>query len=286
MFNLCVSLLLLWGISAAAAGEPAVILACAALNESSGLAEVGGRLWSHNDSGDSPRFFVFEKNGDLACEIEVDGSEALDWEDMCAFERDGHHFVAVGDVGDNGAARTQVAIYVLKVPDWLRAPQIKKAKAKLSVDAVYAVTYPTGPVDCESLCYDSIAHKFVLATKEPLRCRLFELDAGSLTGRHRVEAKLAGTVVLPLVTAADISPDGQQMVLATYGPGCLLQRGPSGTWQTAGDDSLLIFALPTRRQGESICFDPAAEHLWLSSEFLPTPLLHVPVPSTRQNAKR
>ncbi|MCA9179984.1 MAG: hypothetical protein KDA51_00990, partial [Planctomycetales bacterium] len=52
---------------------------------------------------------------------------------------------------------------------------------------------------------------------------------------------------------------------------------PEG-WQTEGDQAALIFNLPNRRQGESICFSSDGKRLWLTSEFIPTPLLEVPVP--------
>lgn len=276
--------------------EP-VILQSSELNESSGVAQVGDLLWTHNDSGDQPRLFAFATDGSLRGQFNVQGAKAVDWEDICAFSRDGKHYLAVGDVGDNSARRPSVQLYVVEVPVELPVRTVELGDATgavedLSVQATFEVTYPMGPVNCEALAYDPLSRSFVLATKETLQCRLFRVPALRLTGVRQVQAELIGGLRLPLVTGGDISPDGKQMVLSTYGPGCLLQRtvsqrnmsqgsddsSKSEGWQTVGDEAALIFDLPSRRQGESICFSSDGKRLWLTSEFIPTPLLEVPVP--------
>ncbi len=253
------------------------------LNESSGLAQVGERLWSHNDSGDRPRLFVFAKSGELISEIEIVGAQALDWEDMCVLTRDGRHYVAVGDVGDNLFNRDDVRIYVIEVPTELLSSQTRvDKKLQLSVAAEFRVTYPDGAVNCEALAYDPLTESFVLATKEFWRCRLVSVPASRLEGVQSVTAQWIGTVMLPLVTGGDISPDGSRLVLSTYGPGCLIGRhresGKEKEWLTDRDEAITMFALPTRKQGESICFSRDGQHLFLTSEFVPTPLFEIPLP--------
>ncbi|MCA9133299.1 MAG: hypothetical protein KDA45_09100 [Planctomycetales bacterium] len=264
-----------WGGQAAAQER---LLQAPALRESSGLAEVRGQeLWSHNDSGDEPRLFVFGQDGSALGEVHLPEAEAVDWEDMCSFTRDGRQYVAVGDVGDNGATRRYVVLYVIEVPP--RAPAAQPpAIIQLPLAARVEVTYPDGPVNCEALAYDPRKQVFVLATKELLTCRLFEVDARRLQGTQRLQARQVSQITLPLVTGGDISPDGQLMVLSTYGPGCLIQRGSDGNWQTATESGWQMFELPARRQGESICFSQDGRRLWLSSEFVPTPLYELPVP--------
>ncbi len=264
-----------------------IILQAPELNESSGLAQIGNQLWSHNDSGDGPRLFVFQPSGKLLGEVELSGAKAIDWEDMCAFTRRGKQYVAVGDVGDNSSQRQDVRIYVAEVPAELAAANVCfETKCNLPVVAEYRVTYPDGAIDCEALAYDPLTESFVLATKELLRCRLYRVRAPSLAGEQIVEAQLVGTVILPLVTGGDISPDGRQLVLTTYGPGCLIGRrsrstkGPSleHDWRTEGEGAVKMIALPARKQGESICFSSDGRRLWLTSELVPTPLLEVAVP--------
>lgn len=266
-----------------AAGAETQTLQAPELTESSGIAQVGDCFWSHNDSGDRPRLFVFSADGQLRCEIAVTGAQAVDWEDMCSFTRNGRQYVAVGDVGDNDARRTAVQIYVIEVPNELLSSQAIVAREReLPVVAEYNLTYPEGPVNCEALAYDPRTESFVLATKEILRCRLYSLPIGPLEGRQQLAAQWLGTCVLPLVTGGDIASDGSRLVLSTYGPGCAIGRrsevGREHHWLTTGDDALIMFPLLPRQQGESICFGSDNRMLFLTSELQPTPLLCVPVP--------
>ncbi len=276
----------LW-LSTGLAHSQTIVLQAPELNESSGIAQVGQQLWSHNDSGDSPRFFVFKKSGELLGKVEIKGAKAFDWEDMCSFSRDGKQYVAVGDVGDNSSGRKAVQIYVIEIPKELAATTSRfEENWKLPVAAEFRVTYPGGAVDCEAVAYDPLTESFLLATKELLRCRLYTVPATRLDARQDVEARLIGTVFLPLVTGADISPDGSRLVLSTYGPGALISRSqtsadekqPATTWLTEGEGAVKMFALPARKQGESICFSNDGRKLWLTSEHVPTPLIEVIVP--------
>jgi hypothetical protein len=189
----------------------------------------------------------------------------------------------VADVGDNNERRKSVTIYLVEIPSEWQSSLAASQQLTLPTVATFQVSYPSGPVNCEALAYDPLNREFILATKELLQCRLFGVDASQLTGTQSIIAQGRGVLTLPLVTAADISTDGRRMVLTTYGPGCLLTR-PDGAephmhW-TADPvlKTLQMFELPTRKQGESIAFDRDANHLWLTSEFSPTPLWHIPRP--------
>ena len=89
----------------------------AAINESSGLVksrQYENVYWTHNDSGDIPRFFALAANGDLIAEYRVTGAAAKDWEDI-ALDDDGHLYLA--DVGNNDNDRTNLRIFVVDEPD-------------------------------------------------------------------------------------------------------------------------------------------------------------------------
>ncbi len=253
------------------------------LTESSGIAELNGQLWTHNDSGDQPRLFAFDLSGQLLAQVTVSGATAIDWEDICAFTRDDRSYLAVGDVGDNNGQRPFVSIYVIELPDDWQKSLDKNQCLKLPITGTFQVTYPTGAVNSEALAYDPLTREFILATKELLQSRLFGVDASRLTERQVQVAQGRGLLNLPLVTAADISANGKHLVLTTYGPGCLLTRPrvtePYVAWSSdAVMAALQVFELPLRKQGESVGFDGQGTHLWLTSEFAPTPLWLMPVP--------
>ena len=271
-----------WGLLLSTLLEPcaaqsAVELQSAALNESSGVAisTLDPQIvWTHNDSGDIPRLFAFTRGGQWIAELKLQGAAAVDWEDMCSFQRDGKSYLAVGDVGDNLRKRTSVVIYILEEPPLLPDPPLPKQLAIADFERI-EIQFSSGAVNCESLAYDPLEDRFLLATKELLRCRLYSLAAQPNPQGAVVVASHSLSLGVPLVTAADISSDGRWLVLATYGPACLLRRGQCGRWD-ASEGAVQILELPARKQGESICFADENAQLLLTSEFAPTPLWSIP----------
>lgn len=248
------------------------------LKESSGVcvSPDDRMVWSHNDSGDEPRFFAFGRDGRFQAEIHLRRARAIDWEDMCSFSRDDRHYLAIGDVGDNQRRRTSVDIYVVRQP---RADELGVATIlNWDLTCRLTVNYPEGPINCEALAFDPLKNVFVLASKENFCCRLFEVDASRLDEDRKIEAVYLQTLLVPLVTGADISTDGKRMVFSTYGAGAMLYRDSEQRWALGNDPQQGIFELPIRRQGESICFADQNRHLLLTSEFAPTPLFTVIAP--------
>ncbi len=249
------------------------------LSESSGIA-VGRHanvLWTHNDSGDGPNLYALDRSGKLIAKLVVDCERAIDWEDICSFEHNGKAYLAIGDFGDNLSKRDSVSIYVLEEPT---TKAIERGK-KIPVVCRFNLTYDEGPVDCEALCYDAVQHAFVVASKELFRSRIYTFPIPAMTGSHVGTFRKIGTALLPMVTGGDISPNGQQLVLCTYGPGCLVARSKTNKdlkWRFGSKQDMSIIDLPKRQQGESICFDQEGKNLWLTSEKLPTPLISIPVP--------
>lgn len=284
--------------------EPAVFLMHDELIESSGVgvSPSSGVIWSHNDSGDQPRLFAFSAAGQPLATFTSTSIKAIDWEDLCCFRRADKSFIAVGDVGDNLGRRKEVLIQVYEEPqldrltdrrsDASRSPKIPQKK--IEPICTLRVSYPTGPVNCEALAYDPRRDAFLLATKELLRCRLFEVPLTSSPKAQSVpDAKLPAlprraprsavarqTLTLPLVTGADIHPRGNRLAICTYGAGTLLSRPEhSEGWSHPDGLEHAAFELPSRKQGESICFTPNGKKLYLTSEFAPCPLFQITTPT-------
>src|SRR5687767_5426116 len=76
------------------------------IDESSGL--IASRrnpdlYWTHNDSGDLPLIFAFDRTGRSRGVWSVSGAYAYDWEDIAygpGPEPD-RHYLYIGDIGDN-----------------------------------------------------------------------------------------------------------------------------------------------------------------------------------------
>ncbi len=252
------------------------------ISESSGLAfstRSDDLLYTHNDSGDRSRLFVIDRNGSDVCELEIEGAANVDWEDMCSFVHRDENWLAIGDVGDNGFLRSSIKIYLV------REPKIKKEdqRQKTKVDVELTVRYPDGPINCESLAYDSTSNKLLLLTKETLVCRIYSVDVpDSVKGKHSVTATYLGKLPIPLATGADVSRDGRYLAIATYGPVCLIPRREgtlSDAWKIETSQlQKLYLNVPPRKQGESVCFSPDGKKLWLTSEIVPSPLIEFAIP--------
>lgn len=257
------------------------------LTESSGLctSHGGAVVWTHNDSGDLPRLFAFDRQGHLITVANIQGANARDWEDICAFQVQGRTYLAIGDVGDNQALRSLVQVYIVMLP--AKVEELKSQQLK--VLTTIQVTYTGGPIDCESIAYDPLEGRLLLASKERFRCRLFEVDFALEHGEQSQSANFLQSFVVPMVTGADISPDGSRLVLASYGVGAMLYRDKADKSRTDRNQTdrnnanrnqtdrnptyrnkaeqerwghpegiaASYFELPIRRQGESICFASA-----------------------------
>lgn len=278
----------------------AVLLKCDEVTESSGLARSrleDDLLWTHNDSGDGPRLFAFGSQGGWRATVHLTKAKAIDWEDMCSFDRDGKHYLAVADSGDNLRQRKSVVIYGVEEPQ-LQTRPAADTPAKLSSDLRFEihVRYPAGAADCEALAYDPWREQLILVTKESLRARIYAISFAPAGGRQETQAQEIGSVILPMVTGATISDDGQMLALATYGPTCLLRR-PSATdwskstreqrkeatWVPPNADELELVPAPPRRQGEAVCFDRTGTRLLMTSEGHPMPLFNVDATSVKEN---
>ena len=172
----------------------------AAAAELSGLVLSGSTLWTHNDSGDSPRLLALGLDGRLRQEVQVAGAENVDWEDIAA--ADGSLYV--GDIGDNAAQRSNVAVY--RVPARSETGAVTAERQTLN--------YPDGPHDAEALLVDPSSRELVIVTKS-LRgsADVYAAKPGA-SALHRVGRVDLGNA-LP-VTAGDVSGDGRTVVLRTY----------------------------------------------------------------------
>ncbi len=87
------------------------------LAENSGLIVTPqGRLWLHNDSGDSAKLYEIDTFGVVQQTVLVNGVQAVDWEDI---SQDAQGRVYVGDFGNNNNNRQDLVIYRLPSLDSL-----------------------------------------------------------------------------------------------------------------------------------------------------------------------
>lgn len=210
-----------------AAGVVAGSIEASELVEASGIAasrKNPGVFWVHNDSGDSARIFAMDPDGRDLGTYSISGAAAYDWEDIAVGPgpEPGESYIFVGDIGDNARARSHVTVY--RLPEPAVDPDAPPAQHAAAGAVALAMVYPEGPTDAECLFVDPVSRDIFIVTKEADgRSRVyrnpFPQPAGTRATLELVATLAFGTGALSgsaLVTAGDISPLGNWIILRTY----------------------------------------------------------------------
>lgn len=242
----------------------------AALTEASGLVASRARpgvLWAHNDSGDEPRVFALGVRGEDLGVFSLSGAAAVDWEGIALGPgpEPGRDYLYLGDIGDNLARREHVTIYRVAEP---------AADSSSTLTDVIALTfrYPDGAHNAEALLSDPITGDLLIVTKGVLSSRIYRAAAphsAQAPGAEPRELSYEGDVTgvaMHLVTAGDVSPAGDEVLLRTYSAIKRYRRGPGMTVAAA----LMTepCELPTAResQGETVAFSADGQAYFTVSE--------------------
>ena len=242
------------------------------INESSGIA-VSRRhvdvLWTHNDSGDKPRLYAIDMQGQTINECRVRGTRSIDWEDIASCQFGESPYLLVGDFGDNGQKRESVQLHLI--------PEPEPTENEVSIERTITFTYENGSNDCECVAVDPTQRLVLLVAKDwkPI-CEVFALEIPPENDHTPQIAKRLATLKLMGATGMDISPDGRRAVIVTYGNAYEFHRDEGETWKIAFSRDGREIEMPMRKQGESICYGRDGETLFATSEKSPAPLFKIP----------
>jgi uncharacterized protein YciU (UPF0263 family) len=248
------------------------------LEESSGLAysyRYDGLLYTHNDSGDSARIFAFDTQCHERGMFEIKGVEALDWEDMCSFEIEGKPYLLLADTGDNLERRKFYTLYIIEEPEI--GPSHNGTPTMVELAGVIQFVYPDGPHNCESVAVDPDSMTILLATKrERGWARLYGIPLSAVQEQGVIAAKALATLPVRRATAMDMSRSGRHLVVLTYDNAYEFSRQGHEPWIKAFVRPPKVLSMPSREQGEAICYSPDGMELFLTSEGQPALFWMVP----------
>ena len=231
-----------------------------ALNEVSGIDQSivnAGIYWVHNDSGDTARVFALNAAGATQRIFTLAGATAIDWEDIAVGPGPdpGVSYLYLADIGDNAVSRTQVVLY--RVPE----PTVV-AGSPVSISGVAALTlkYPDGPHNAEALLVDPSTGEMLIIEKTANggAARVYRAPAGLGAGSVTTMSVIA-TIALPTgasnrVTGADVSADGTQVAVRTYGAVLLWNRGVGSSLWSSFATTACSGPVPSEQQGEAVAF--------------------------------
>ena len=242
------------------------IVQSAALTEASGLvasAKNDGVLFAHNDSGDTARIFALRASDAVLLGIvDVEGAEAIDWEAIAHGPAAGGPGLYVGDIGDNGAARPKITVYVL--------PEPVLPATKVTVERRIDLTWEDGPRDTEALLVDPADGTVAVVTKTVGTPEVYVAEGGVLRKKGAVDFGATGKI--RLVTDASVTRSGDAVLLRNYGGADLWRRRPGEPLWRALLSPPCPVPVADEPQGEAIAFALDGRGYFTTSEKAGQPL--------------
>lgn len=257
----------------------------APLNEMSGIVKSrrhANVYWVHNDSGDTPRIFAINSAGEAILPtysrfsyygetrekgkqqwqgFDVLDADHVDWEDIAVDA----NYLYLGDIGNNGNARRDLAIYMVSEID-------PTASTRTAVIKRLPIAYPEQQefpppkrhYDSESLFVDQ--GRLYLLTKHRSGRLLGRWEAGAnlyrLDTLHDDRDNLLTLIdthpAITAATGADLAPDGQTLAVLSLKSLWLFSRPADGgdAWLSAPSRQIALEP-SVFRQAEGIAWDDA-----------------------------
>jgi hypothetical protein len=259
------------------------------IKESSGI--VASRrnpdlFWTHNDSGDGPNLYAFDRQGKNRGRWRVTGAQAFDWEDIAAGPgpQADVSYLYIGDIGDNYSRRESVTVYRVVEPDIKAQDNSSRANGFHTTEAAEAfrLKYPDGKHDAETLMVHPTTGDLYIITKTfNSESGIYKLKApftnSSINTLVRIGRIGTPSLIGGLVTGGDISPDGRRVILCDYFNAyeMVLPDSVTGDFDQIWKQPLATIKLGPRQQGEGVCYRLDGKAILATSEKLPTPLIEV-----------
>jgi hypothetical protein len=183
------------------------------LEENSGLIIYNQLFWTINDSGGENKIFGVNFSGEIVKEISLTNAINIDWEDI-AQDKD---FIYVGDFGNNNGDRKNQKIYRVSKnkinEEYSQSIETEWIDFSFSDQTDFTFSPLRTPYDCEALIeFEGSLYVFTKDWKTQFTT-VYKIPKES--GKYSV-APLEKFNVNGLITAADISPDGNKIALLGY----------------------------------------------------------------------
>jgi hypothetical protein len=236
-----------WGVSKG-------ILQNEAITEASGLAASRnnkGLFWTHNDSKDASRLFLFDGNGADKGTFLIEKVINRDWEDLEMVTIKNTPYIYVADIGDNDAKHEKKYIYKIKEPKI--APSKTPQKGNLSVEETIVITYPDAKRNAEALMIDQKTFDIYIVSKSEDIAVVYHIPYPQSFTNVNV-AKPVAKLPISLATAATISLDNQEILIKNTDKVFYWKRKKDETIIAALTRPAIILPYVKEPQGEAIAF--------------------------------
>jgi hypothetical protein len=247
-------------------------------------------FWTHNDSGDAPLIFAFDRQGKRRGIWRIEGAQARDWEDISIGPgpESGRPYLYIGDIGDNANSRREITLYRVVEPAIVSgdATSSRTSPRRTETAAIIRLQYPDGPHNAEALMVHPATGDIYIATKTKAASSIiYKLSSPASTTNVNMLARV-GEVLVPspfgaMITGGDISPDGRRVVLCDYlGAYELRLADATADFDAIWKQPVVAIPLGLRQQGEAVCYRLDGAAILATSEGRNAPLIEVELQAT------
>ena len=228
-------------------------------------------LWTHNDSGDTARILAIDTHGRKLGVYSLPNSSNVDYEDIGLGPGPVPNvlYLYVGDIGDNNANRANIRIYQVPEPAVYAWQYSNPIIASLKGVRAITLTYPDGAHNAEALFVDPCSGDLFIATKQSMISTIYTVTKAELDATNSLSLKYVRSVSFDVVSGADISPAGTEIVFRQEDFAKLWTRTPGQSVSDAlagAPVTIPVVGRPTEPNGEAIGFDSVGSGYYTLSD--------------------
>ena len=227
-----------------------------------------GILYTHNDSGDTARFFAIDEKAQLNAEIHLTGVTATDWEDINVGPCPSGSCVYIGDTGDNKLERSQLVIYRVPEPDALPSDGSIISVTPES----FPFIYPDGRHNAETILVHPITGQIFIVIKETgIPATVYEMPLPLTPGEQVTLTRLTSLAIPPadgIVTDGSFHPCGDRLLIRTTSTTGLFEmtRSPGDSMASLFGAPPVMVPVAVESQGEAVTYAQDGRSYFTSSE--------------------
>lgn len=184
------------------------------ISETSGLIQLNGRLYTHNDSDGLAELYEIDTlSGEVSRTIQILNAQNTDWEDICF---DATH-VYIGDIGNNSGNRTDLKIYKISRSELENEANTQLDATEIAYSYADQESFEPSPFatnfDAEALV--ASGDSLYIFTKNWIDnlCNVYSISktVGTYISAQREQFNSEG-----LITGADLNHASGKLVLSGY----------------------------------------------------------------------
>jgi len=227
-------------------------------------------LWMEEDSGNPNVISLLSTDGKLLGDVSIEHIANRDWEDMSISNgpADGAHYIYLADIGDND--KTYETKYVYRFAEPTFSLNSTPFHSSLGSFDIISFSFPDGIKNSEAIMIDPLTKDFYVISKESDNAVIYAARYPQPIHTNFILEKV-GTLPISKVTAADISPDGTEILIKNYIQVFYWKRNPSQSISSTLHETPFTIPYQIEPKGESICFANDGSGFYTTSEKIDTP---------------